>query len=421
MTAPTPPRRDLSWLARAGFFVVLPGLAVGGAMGAPPVLSLAGLLSLRPSLLREAAQRPPPWLALLLAFVGWAALSTLWSPYSNHSQAIRLLATMLPALLFALAATADSRARRLTRAGAGAAFLCLAGLLAIEALFGLPLNGAAQPHAEIGALTRNPARGVVVLLALCWGVSGAFLAAGRRVVATLCLAVAGALSTQFDQSANLLAFGCGLAAFVAGFALPRLALLAASGAMALWVLAAPWVTPMLLSDQGLIARLPTSWAERVGIWNYTSARIAERPWIGRGMDASHTVTDHIVVHGARIRGIPLHPHSTSLHIWYDTGLVGALLTPEVVRFTNDIYPLSAACFLAASGAALTGFLALTQLRIPRPPHNPLGIRAGRPLFQIMGQPRFLAALEEGAARLPDAQHRVVVTVEEGNRQLERQP
>ncbi len=78
------------------------------------------------------------------------------------------------------------------------------------------------------------------------------------------------------------------------------------------------------------------------------------------------------------------------------GLVGALLTPEVVRYTNDIYPLSAACFLAASGAALIGFLSLTLLKIPTPPRTPLGIRAGRPLFQIMGQPRFLAALCAGA-------------------------
>jgi MFS family permease len=78
------------------------------------------------------------------------------------------------------------------------------------------------------------------------------------------------------------------------------------------------------------------------------------------------------------------------------GLVGALLTPEVVRFTNDVYPLSAACFLAASGAAFIGFLALTQIRIPIPPRSELGIRAGRPLFEIMRQPRFMAALCAGA-------------------------
>lgn len=358
MTAPAKPRRDPSWLARAGFFVVLPGLAVGGAMGLPPPLSLAGLLSLRPSLLREAFRRPPLWLPFLLAFTAWAALSSLWSPYANHSQPGRMLVTVLPALLFAAAAIADPRARRFTRAGAGAAFVCLAGLLAIEALFGLPMNSAAQPHAEIALLTRNPARGVVVLLALSWGVAGAFWAAGRPLVATLCLAVTGALSTQFDQSANLLAFGCGLGAFIVGLALPRLAILIASGAMAIWMLAAPWLSPLLLGDQHFVDRLPLSWAERAGIWKYTSARIAERPWIGHGMDASHTVTDYIVVRGANVRGIPLHPHSVSMHIWYDTGLVGALLAAGALAFGGWALSRTFGTNRAAAAAACATIVSL---------------------------------------------------------------
>ena len=64
---------------------------------------------------------------------------------------------------------------------------------------------------------------------------------------------------------------------------------------------------------------------RVGIWNYTCARIAERPLFGHGLDSVHAVRDHIQVRWMDMRGIPSHPHSATLHIWYDTGGIGALL------------------------------------------------------------------------------------------------
>ncbi len=78
------------------------------------------------------------------------------------------------------------------------------------------------------------------------------------------------------------------------------------------------------------------------------------------------------------------------------GLAGALLTPEIVRWTNDVYVLSAGCFLAAAVSAALGGLVLSLLRIPKPARVVAGAPTGRPLFQIMRQPRFLAALAAGA-------------------------
>jgi MFS family permease len=78
------------------------------------------------------------------------------------------------------------------------------------------------------------------------------------------------------------------------------------------------------------------------------------------------------------------------------GLVGAILTPEIVRHTNDIYPLSAACFLAAAASAAFGWLVLLLVRIPKPPLPVKGAPTGRPLLTIIRQPRFLAALAAGA-------------------------
>ena len=78
------------------------------------------------------------------------------------------------------------------------------------------------------------------------------------------------------------------------------------------------------------------------------------------------------------------------------GLVGAVLTPMIVQQTNDIYPLSAACFLAAAASAAVGWLVLLLVRIPKPPRVVAGGPTGRPLLTIMRQPRFLAALAAGA-------------------------
>lgn len=331
MTAPASPTRDIGWLARAGFFVVLPGVGVGGALGLPLLTGLAAAASFRFSLVREAVRRRPAWLIFLLAFVAWATISSAWSPYANHSEAARFPASVLAALLFAAAATRDGSARRLTLAGGAAACLVLAGLLLIEILAGMPFNRASSPDSVLGELARDPSRGAVVLLALTWGPAGYFLSQSRTGAAVLVALLSGAVMVvQREQMANLVAFAAGLAAFLVGFTLPRLAILAATGGWALWMLAAPWLTPILVSNSNLVNKLPDSWAARVGIWKYACARIAEQPWLGHGLDSAHMVTDRIQVRWMHMRGIPSHPHSATLHIWYDTGAVGAVLAAAVL-------------------------------------------------------------------------------------------
>ena len=261
----------------------------------------------------------------LLAFVAWAVLSSAWSPYPDHVQAPKLAATIGFGLLFAAAASRP-HARRLTRAGCLAAFVVLAALLAIEAFADLALNRAVRPDALDWVLEGNPTRGAVILLALSWAVaSGLWVWGGRaRLVLTAAALLVGAvIAGQFHQLANVVAFGLGLCAFGLGFAAPRLAPLLVTGATAFWLLAAPFLTPLAFADPRLVESLPYSWAARAGIWDYVSARIAERPWIGHGLDASRAVTDFIQVQGRATEAVPLHPHSASLQIWFETGLVGA--------------------------------------------------------------------------------------------------
>ncbi len=316
------------WYARAIFFALVPTASVGGGLGLPVLLGLAGVFSFRPSLLRQVFEIKPLPLLTLLAFLGWTIASTAWTSHPAHTQALKLGAIALFGLIFVAAATADAQARRLTWAAGLAAFLILALSLAVEAIGGLPLNRAAQPAAEIGDLGRNVSRGATILLAMTWAGAAGLLAlggAGRRIGAVAVLGLAGLLTSQFGQFANTVAFAGGLLVFGAAFRAPRFVTTLVTGGLAAWVLAAPFATPLLVANRSVVDALPLSWAARAGIWDYVCRRIWETPWFGHGLDAARDVTDRIQVRELNMRAVPIHPHSASLQIWYETGVVGAAL------------------------------------------------------------------------------------------------
>ena len=77
------------------------------------------------------------------------------------------------------------------------------------------------------------------------------------------------------------------------------------------------------------------------------------------------------------------------------GLAGALLISVVVSATKDLLVLNAACFIASAAAIALGLVAVEFIRIPVPaPQGETG--SGRPLFEIVLKPKFLAALATGA-------------------------
>lgn len=312
---------SIGGFARATLFALLPAASAGGGLALAPLLFASGVGSLRPPLLRADLARPPLWLIALALFMAWLALSALWSPYDDAYQALRFTLTLATGLLFARAAGAEPR---LTLAAGIAALIVLAALLTVEATLDMPLNRAANPGLETWQLAGNPGRGAAVLTALIWAGLGYLLHRKLGIVAAIALVGAGALASQFGQAANIAAFAIGAVGFALGYLAPRIAPLLIGGGLAAWLLLAPFATPLLLSAANTAA-LPYSWAARVEIWRYVCARIAEAPWIGRGLDAARVDEGVINVQGEIVSAIPLHPHSASLHIWFETGAAGALL------------------------------------------------------------------------------------------------
>jgi O-antigen ligase len=310
--------------ATAAFFALLPGVAVGGAIGLPLLLAVATLISLDRTSLSVVPAKNATFLILASAFLLWAALSSLWSPWAGDTQ-IKICVIFVVCLLFARLARAESA---LFLAGAVAALAVLIVLSSIEALGDSVLNRMADPEAGDFAWRQNPARGAVVMLALLWPAFAwvlTFPPPWKWPTAIALLAGAGFVAFQFDQQANALGLCVGLLFFLFGLAGPRLAILAAAWSLALWVAIAPFATLAVLGFYQVPEWLPHSWDVRAGVWEYTSERILERPWFGHGLDAGRATTEMTTYDGELMRVIPVHPHNAALQIWYETGVVGAAL------------------------------------------------------------------------------------------------
>lgn len=357
-------RFDLGAAARTMLFVLLPWLCSVAVLGVAAFVTVAGYLSFRFSLVRQALEKRPLPLLLLLAFAGWAALTCLWSVYPNHIQALKLWLVLVGGLMFAAAASADCSARRLTFASGLAAFLVMAAVLGVEAIWGRSINHALHPEMVLTDIDRTTGRATSVLVLMGWAGAAGLIAWGGASIARITgavavLAIAGVVSLQFGELANAAAFAAGAIVFAFAFLAPRIAVVGVSGGLAVWMLVAPFVTPLLLSDPRIFAALPLSAAARVVIWRYVSGRIPENFWFGHGLDASRTAPQLLPVRdGYSVAAIPLHPHSASMQVWFETGAVGAVLAAAVLLtggwalsrlVVNRAHAAAAAATMAAAG------------------------------------------------------------------------
>lgn len=162
----------------------------------------------------------------------------------------------------------------------------------------------------------------------------------RLSLAALGVIVALALPAESARLALLAGLLLGLAAQASGPWLAR----ALGGLLAAGILFAPVVMAGLLSVMPALERLPNSAAHRVLTWDFVVQRIAEKPLLGWGAEASRvmpggrdnfdpeTLTRFGLTSEAsrgwfarpEAQRLPLHPHNIPLQIWLDLGALGAL-------------------------------------------------------------------------------------------------
>src|ERR1700749_5351599 len=82
------------------------------------------------------------------------------------------------------------------------------------------------------------------------------------------------------------------------------------------------------------------------------------------------------------------------------GVFAGVLGPQLVQWTMDVWPpyLFAFSFVVQAGVALVAMVVLSGIDAPKP--APSALDGGRPLFEIVRQPRFIAAALCGIIAYP---------------------
>lgn len=277
--------------------------------------------------------------------VVWALITALWAVEADRAteRGLRLAIEALGGVgLLALVAQvgAETRHRAIWGVAVGAALGCtiaIVDILAGGAVTGWVRGSAATGNWLTHAYSRGAAISALLLPALIawaalvergrsWALAAAavvlalsLLAGSWTVVVALCLAaVAAVLAWRGRWVRNVVI-----------------------AAAALFLLASPVLVGELLSVKAVcsnLASIEPSLRHRLLIWDWTGARIAERPIAGWGFDNARVVPgadDEAAPETCALAGdwylpgtlpnLPLHPHNGGLQIWLELGGIGAVL------------------------------------------------------------------------------------------------
>jgi O-antigen ligase len=295
--------------------------------------------------------RPSAPVLLCAALIGWALVAALWSAEAAHGVRTALgLGALLVLATMTARALAEDDAAHVARIGA----VLLPGvalgiaLLAFDHasgnMFRLAVRGFPAWDARITFGLKPAVSILALLLPLLLLVPGL----PRAIVAAV-IAGGVAVAIWLPGESAMIATITGLAVAFAARLAPRMAARLMAAALGLLVLAAPLLFAAVLARGPDLSPLPMSAAHRVLIWDFTLARITDRPLLGWGMDASRslpgyrdnfndraldrfglTSAEERITFGQHAAQLPLHPHNAALHVWLETGLVGAVLTAALV-------------------------------------------------------------------------------------------
>ena len=363
-----------------------PGLPIAIALLAAPFVAVLQSKAMAPLALIPMAitlllgwregWRPSLPIGAVLMFgqilVAWAAITSLWAPDSGRAAMLALtLAAMM--LLAHGAASAAQGARLMPWIGFGLVF----GLAAAFADWqsGNALRAAVRGLKEVPETLMFGLKPAASLMALLLPM-GFALPWPWLARAALLLVGAGVLISLPGETARLATIA-GLAAALLSLAAPRLVPRLIGAILGLAIL----VMPLLV---GLIPKMPTanlplSAVHRLVIWDFTVARIAEKPLTGWGLEASRAMpggraqpdtatldrlnitnpAQRAFLANPHVEVMPLHPHNGALQLWLELGGIGALLGAVLLlalgyAASRSAVPAVGAGMLAS--AAVTGML-----------------------------------------------------------------
>lgn len=330
---------------RLGVFLVFALFSIfltgAGGLGLSSSVGFIGLLSL-PLLAApgwRAVRAAPLAPALSAAAIAWFCITYAWSvhPRADEVYKLILLTPLYVAAVYACVRMGEPEAR-FARPVLLAGAVGLGVFFAIEALAGLPiavmfqglLHDVTDPEGALGVAMRRLSRGATAFIMLAAPAGLWFWLRGGYVnrAAALCLLAAGVIAAAgFGVAANVAGLVVGLVVMAFALRWPRVTLQTILIATALFILASPLIMSafVALFPDTLAERLPLSWHWRLEIWSFAVERIAEKPVLGHGLDSGRTLSETVMLRGMEIERMPIHAHNAGLHIWMETGVIGALL------------------------------------------------------------------------------------------------
>ena len=387
------PKPQIPFWAAEGALLVLWGAAAPTALIASKALQIfiwllplaSAAVIARGGLRLQTGGFRPVYMIMLLPLVGLVSAVNSVDGGESVLRAIRLAGEMVAlCLLITLSAVLpqDLRHRALGAIIVGVAIAAVIILLDVATTGALltPIWGY-EPNFEWRRIGYNRGETILAMLVPIVGVlaltgMGGSGRARRFGLALLVLAlVAGAVSVGASNSAKAsLALGFGVFVLVYGApVLLRFLLIA----MALLTVAMPWLLEAV-PPRPLIEKSGASLqsiVHRTIIWDFTIARIQERPLLGWGLDASRRMPggdEKVTVSGfnkaetgARQRVditaqvMPLHPHNAVLQIWLELGALGAVTVAGLIAFAAFRLPrlgLGRAETAAVAASLTAGFI-----------------------------------------------------------------
>lgn len=334
-------------IAVAAAFVAAIVIAAAGGQGLAPVFSFAAICAMSPARFNAMiadARKAPVTLALFVLLLAWISYSATWSRQTNPKTAIAIIAYLPLLATFVWCCKGDTKADRKLIVRAGMAFIILLSVWCVfESVMGFPFLLGSRPEGTEGLYEARKSLSVTDagLAVMIWPVVAAFdKQRGKAQLLVVVPILAAAITARLTGTSSIIvALLFGVVCYLAARAYPRTTLLIGGMTISSALLAAPRIANWLhLVPPSVERLLPASYYHRVEIWKNTAALIAQKPWMGWGMDASKTFREAhdygpLGVHSL----IPWHPHNAALHIWLETGLVGAgLISALVLALTLSI-------------------------------------------------------------------------------------
>jgi O-antigen ligase len=324
----------------AGVFVVSISYLLAAASGLmiAPFIAIWSIISFPVRRSDWQFERFPVEIIPVGLFLAWVGLSFLWSPYDNPEQIPK---TLLGIPLYALFALRVGRLEGDWRRWVEAAFIFTTlavglGLLSESLIdgrgtrnFKIAFEGLAalDPQSAEINVNRSLGHATAPLLLMAGPVALMAWRYGAPILGGIMIALTAWAAFSFKTEINAAALLLAIPASAVAWRWPRASILILFSGIAAAFIIMPLILPELIDalPQDFKDGLPLSWNWRLEIWSHVGGLVREAPIFGHGLDAARPLNHQMVLQGYDIELIPLHPHNATLHVWLETGLVGAVL------------------------------------------------------------------------------------------------